>query len=153
MHSYQRQERIKTMEDRFKLRVWDNVVKKYLTDDDVFEITDGILDNLYDLLNEDNRRFILGLHDLVFEQCTGCRDCSNQLIYEGDILEIAEDMGTSHVVVRWDNEFQKWTVEGDTEADYEFYDLVKRPCDIDEMIDDIGVVGNIHENPELLEKK
>lgn len=75
------------------------------------------------------------------------------MIYEGDILEIAEDMGTSHVVVRWDNEFQKWAVEGDTEADYEFYDLVKRPCDTNELVDDVGVVGNIHENSELLEEE
>lgn len=140
------------MQDRFKLRVYDKIVKRYLTDNDVYEITDGILDDLYDLLNNENRQFILGRHDLIFEQCTGCRDCSNQLIYEGDILEIAEDMGVSHVVVRWDNEFQKWLVEGDTEADYEFYDLVKRPCDTNELVDDVGVVGNIHENPELLEE-
>lgn len=37
------------------------------------------------------------------------------------------------------------------EADYNFYDLVKRPCDTSELVDDVGVVGNIHENPQLLE--
>lgn len=132
------------MEDRFKFRAWDIEEDRYASDDDICYDTGGTCDSVYDLLKVANQFYI-------FEQCTGCRDCINQLIYEGDILEIAEDMGTSHVVVRWDNEFQKWAVEGDTEADYEFYDLVKRPCDTNEPFDDVGVVGNIHENPELLE--
>lgn len=122
------------MEDRFMVRVWDIKREMY--------VYDAQFEPNYDVIEDDT--------EYIPEQCTGCRDCSNQLVYEGDILEIAEDMGTSHVVVHWDNEFQKWAVEGDTEADYEFYDLVKRPCDTNEPIDDVGVVGNIHENLNLL---
>lgn len=135
------------MQDRFKFRAWDTLEERYVGDD---VDTSEIYNSVYDLLKNDDQYCY---EPYIYEQCTGCRDCSNQLIYEGDILEIAEDMGTSHVVVRWDNEFQKWAVEGDTEADYEFYDLVKRPCDTNEPIDDVGVIGNIHENPELLEEK
>lgn len=133
------------MQDRFKYRAWSKERNRYVTDKDIKDIFCNTYVKNHDLLElEDCSSYIV-------EQCTGCRDCSNQLIYEGDILEIAEDMGTSHVVVRWDNEFQKWAVEGDTEADYEFYDLVKRPCDTNAPFDDVGVVGNIHENKELLE--
>lgn len=92
------------------------------------------------------------LNKFVFEQCTGCRDCKGDLIYEGDILEVPEDKCTnSHVAVRKDEEFQKWLLDGNAEADYEFYELVNRPCDSELEIDDVGIVGNIHENPELLE--
>ena len=74
------------------------------------------------------------------------------MIYEGDILEVPEDKCTnSHVAVRKDEEFQKWLLDGNAEADYEFYELVNRPCDSELEIDDVGIVGNIHENPELLE--
>lgn len=136
------------MKDRFKYRAWDKENKKYIYDVEKglqFYSTAGNLRVLTLAEVAESSKYVL-------EQCTGCMDCANQLIYEGDILEIMEDMGVSHVAVYWDDEFQKRAIQGDTEADYEFYDLVRRPCDTDGAIDDIGIVGNIHENPELLEE-
>lgn len=93
------------------------------------------------------------LDEFVFEQCTGCKDCGGNLIYEGDILEIMEDTGVSHAFVYMNEEFQKWSIDGDTESDYDFYELVNRPCDNKSEIDDISIVGNIHINSNLLNKK
>lgn len=132
------------MQDRFKLRVYDKVVKRYLTDNDVYEITDGILDNIYDLLNDENRRFILGRHDLFFELCTGLKDKNGKLIYEGDVVSLVPEIEKIKYVVKWD--------EYNSQL---FLDALKKRVRTDFNTIDLKleVVGNIHENPELLEEK
>lgn len=134
------------MENKFKIRVWDNVVKKYLTDDDVYEITDGILNNLYDLLIDENRRFILGNHDLTFEQCTGQRDYKGKLIYVNDILNLKRVPNLyqcvfSHTRVGFDfkplNTEYRWS---------KFFDYAS------DFLSHCTVSGNVHEDSELLEE-
>lgn len=145
-------------QDRFKTRCWSIKRKKYLpkSDNGLFVMPASILGDppvnalvsAEEIANDENYG-----KTILLEQCTGCRDCAGDLIYEGDILEIPEDEGLSYVTVVLDEEYQKWSVQGDTEADYEFYDLVNRPCDLESSvasIPDIGIVGNIHENNNLL---
>ena len=132
------------MQDRFKLRVYDNAVKRYLTDNDVYEITDGILDTLYDLLNDENRNFVLGRHDLIFEQCTGLKDKNGKLIYEGDVVSLVPEIEKIRYVVKWDEYNAQLFLDG----------LNKRVrIDFNTIDLKLEVVGNIHENPELLEEK
>lgn len=126
------------MQDRFKLRVYDKVIKRYLTDDDVYEITDGILDNIYDLLNDENRRFILGKHDLIFEQCTGMRDYLGKFIYEGDIVKNLRTRNSYYRVVADIN-------------DYSFKFVGINASEKISRFEKYAVISNIHEEPELLE--
>lgn len=133
------------MEDRFRYRAWDKEKKQYIYDVEnglQFWSTAGNLRvmSLAEIADSDK-------YDL--EQCTGSRDCYGDLIYEGDILEIWEDIGISHVAVVCNDEQKKWDIEGDTEGDYDFWELVDR--EVGDKNNDVGVVGNIHENSELLE--
>lgn len=74
--------------------------------------------------------------DLVLMQYTGLKDKNGTEIYEGDICKAPHDFGPAGFVertftVRWHNELgYQWN----------YWDLVN-----------IEVIGNIYENPELLE--
>ncbi len=69
-------------------------------------------------------------------QYTGLKDCKGKEIYEGDIVEGRIDgMGTGHKhPVVWDN----------NDATYKFGHAMLGGSDVE-------VIGNIYENPELLE--
>ncbi len=73
----------------------------------------------------------------TLEQCTGLKDKKGKLIYEGDILK--DKYGALHPI--------SWNVKGFYEADTfavaGFYNAIQ---------EDMEVIGNIHENPELLKE-
>ena len=75
------------------------------------------------------------------EQYTGLKDKNGKEIYEGDILEI-EYIHTSFIaVVAFENGFFGW-IEKDSADIYPIAEYIHQG---------IKVIGNIHENPELLE--
>lgn len=133
------------MKDRFRFRLWDAELQTYFFSND-----DGSL-------QFDIEKVLDGLtvHEgEVLEQCTGLKDKNGRLIYEGDILATSnkdtrydlwepEDWGYS--AIYWNEKNlcfsgTKWFIDGPEEESVFNAEFVE-------------VVGNIHENPELLEEK
>lgn len=131
-----------TMQDRLKIRVWDKRKNKYIKDF-VFNfinkspyITVEYFDNEYSYIHtfEEN--------EIIIEQCIGLKDKNSKLIYENDFIQ-AEN-GNIYLI--------EWCQEK-----LGFVARTNSPDDVLESLDISSckweVVGNIHENPDLLENK
>ena len=127
--------------DRFKFRAWDIHSKKILNWKYLFSFKSvcELFDNSY----------------LVLMQSTGLKDKNGVLIYEGDILEVVSYGVTEeklqsgnnrpHLerwVVKW---FQKDTAFIITKGTF-YTNLNPNPM----VTKDGHILGNIHQNPELL---
>ena len=121
------------MQDRFNFRAWDSIAKEYIFGSyALYELFVNDIDNSYQV-----------------EQCTGLKDKNGKLIYEGDILAVSPD---SHpwdcYKVFWqDDECQLQAVS------YDGPDAYVEP--LNELLEEnnMEIIGNIYENPELLEEK
>lgn len=127
--------------NRFRFRVWDKNGDSYISEKDD-------ADFLY--LGE-NGKLTIGLYnddvdditylkeeDLIIEQCTGLKDKNGRLIYEGDVVSCGHpDIG----YVKWkDGGF--WVSGWNYVIPWNFFTTHKWE-----------VLGNIHENQELLRRK
>lgn len=74
------------------------------------------------------------------EQCTALKDKNGRLIYEGDIVKFKISSIKCVGAVRWDERTGGW-----------LKDKTGQP--LHTYIKSVEVIGNIHENPELLERK
>lgn len=134
------------MQDRFKFRAWSFDNKKYYPQNEQgMFILGGELPNgtpvgvscsVEDLVNSENygKKFIV-------EQCTGLKDKNGKLIYEGDIVE-THDYTTEHSQIVWDKSC--YVLKSKDAAIYEHLSNYEKQC---------AIIGNIHENPELLEEQ
>lgn len=147
------------MEDRFKFRVWakphePTQTEGYYVDDADFMAlypngkvdVDYYIDDGYAGRCEGFEQ-----NEIIIEQCTGLKDKNSNLIYEGDIIQ---------------KENQKFVIKYDFYS-FKAYDEENRPISIyglftfkicfggwpgKETENTIEIIGNIHENPELLEQ-
>lgn len=119
------------MNNRFKFRAWDIEDKKYR---EVIWLGIDIT-----LLNEIG---YVKNETQIFEQCTGLRDKNGKLIYEGDILEDEESKISYVVWADWILGFVLRSPGSEAEE-----------SEINGYFTETAVIGNIHENPELLEEE
>lgn len=124
------------MQDRFKFRVWDKFCETWLTD---FAINqDGEINKFFNSEEALKRRFVL-------MQCTGLKDKNGKLIFEGDILiQKEENAGPTKKLVIWEED---GGYLGLKDLKKSFFGVVT----FHRFGYTYEVIGNIYENPELLE--
>lgn len=115
------------MQDRFRFRFWDKETKtmqKFPKVELRYRIT---LDKIF---SNDK---------VIFMQCTGLKDKNGNLIYEGDIVKFKTELFGKPKQIIWD------------ECHYILKDTFIILCDMEIKQFGLEVIGNIYENPELLE--
>lgn len=128
-----------TMQDRFKFRVWCNREKCYLYNAEM-----------------NNAIVLTQLPDYkIAEQCTGLKDKNGKLIYEGDIVakEFSDRPFSSKAKSKIKNCLVYWHERGEFSIKYNSDNYRCYSVPHDSFIGDCEVIGNIHENPDLLENK
>ena len=133
------------MTDRFKFRVWRPNCILLCTNF-------GPRMYHFDLLNE---ALPLSKEDVLM-QCTGLKDKNDKLIYEGDIIINIRSPNSLGSEYKWIVEFG----EHETSSDYyasRAYGFYAKQIGFDDeaslvqIYDEIEILGNIYQNPELLE--
>lgn len=128
--------------DRLKFRVWNNRNNKY-EEDLYYEAGDlqvTCVNNVFEEYISDG---------CIIEQATGLKDKNGELIYENDIIDTPN--GVYRVAV---DDFGLWTAiyKGNPLKDVvEWSDIVKNYAFNRENVE-IVILGNIHENKELLDE-
>lgn len=133
------------MNDRHKFRVWHKKLKQFVNGEGIFAIDDiGILmeSELYE------GYMPVDQNDYVIDNCVGIKDKNNKLMYKNDIVKViySEYKYSLHIIK-------------DFEPDYPAFDLHPPIADDCNSISaaianyEIEVVGNIYQNPEIMEEK
>lgn len=125
-----------------KFRVWNTLLKKYIPDDLVHISSDGsFLFGFFSYIKVDFYKYRDDIFrgENIAEQFTGLRDINGREIYEGDIL--IDDTGEpiEYWVVKFSDGGFIGECAGTAEPLFELANL--------------EIVGNIHENSELVEER
>ena len=125
-----------------RYRAWDSWRKRMSVVDRIYIDTEGV--RLYDDFGEYLRDF----RDIELMQSTGLKDKNGKEVFEGDILAFETDDEVINVNVFWDEEHALFMFESKKYNEQEpLAELVEN------NIYPFEIIGNIYENPELLEDK
>ena len=133
------------MQDRFKFRAWIKTEKRYGYLLNLFNC--GANSKQYEVEEYDEQGdsyTVYSSDEVVLQQCTGLKDKNGKLIYEGDIL-CALCTGAHIGVVCWDTKKANYRISGKGFAYNALQGLHSELA--------FEVIGNIYENPELLEER
>ena len=136
------------MQDRFKFRVW-------YTPWDETEQPEMLYnaESAYDYMGEvPSSSFGSVLEDKSFEvmQCTGLKDKNGKLIYEGDIIKCwREDKEIGKFLVLYKKSGYRFACNFPDDNGYYIAPLADSLSFWED--DRLEIIGNIYENPELLE--
>ncbi|RSI87087.1 YopX family protein [Streptococcus mitis] len=126
-----------------KFRMWNRISSQlYLVDGLYFD------DKEAEYVDDDNVLRFIGFKNIELMQSTGLKDKNGNEIFEGDILAFETDDEVINVNVFWDEEHALFMFESKKYNEQE---------PLAELVENntypFEIIGNIYENPELLEDK
>lgn len=119
-------------------RVWDTTTNKFLENDELLDFSHGFI-NSYD-----EEMIMSGGRDFIISQDTGLKDKNGTSIYTGDIVKCDDVVGA----VEYHNGYL-----GLRTAPHELPMVTWISRDMMNDAETIEIVGNIWQNPELVEEK
>ena len=137
------------MQDRFRYRVFDNDDRKMHN-----VIFLNYENNSVEWYNDNNKKRAAFIGEVPIVQCTGLKDKNGKLIYEDDIVSAKIKIQDSF----YEDEYYFENYKGEIifekgEIAIDVIDITKHPISLYYHAKDCEVIGNIYENPELLENK
>ncbi|EAH6246487.1 YopX family protein [Campylobacter jejuni] len=139
----------------FDFRIWDNTEKRYLNEIELHKydkspVEAGATFTKTDRINE--VEFVKNKNDLEIELFTGYYDYKGNKIYIGDIIECLvftneKNSEIFYEIICFDMELGLCSKLSNGDGGY-LFDLRRHKNN--KTIEDVYVVGNIHENKELL---
>ncbi|MYV00125.1 hypothetical protein GB995_12520 [Lactobacillus plantarum] len=145
---------IKEMATMIKFRVWDKVQNKMLLPDNIEFIhgqaywAEASADGQDECSNDGKVDGIGALFEL--EQFTGLKDVNGKDIYDGDIVSVFNEDGNYY------NDVIEWCIKYNYPAfELKYHSHLYESNALSEImnagVENIKVIGNVYENPELLE--
>lgn len=142
------------MQDRYKFRVWNKLsnimtynvfIGNFLQDHKGFRKVDciGVSYEPEYICFMDT-----GIKNLELMQCTGLKDKNGKLIFEGDIVRLSNDYDVINLIAKVVWEDCGWALEYINQKEV---GIKTGGCCITDWTEGKEVIGNIYENPELLE--